>query len=109
MLPAAKPTCSGMVISGIATTGFVASTGAFLGIALVTTAATGCSALTSGIAISGVASTGLGATTSAFLVIFLAGLGFLVGALVATAATGCSAFAFGASFSEVVLGVFIMG
>jgi hypothetical protein len=39
----------------------------------------------------------------------LAGLGFLVGALVATAATGCSAFAFGASFSEVVLGVFIMG
>jgi hypothetical protein len=30
MLPAAEPTCSGMVISGIASTGLVASTGAFL-------------------------------------------------------------------------------
>jgi hypothetical protein len=82
-----------MVISGTtATTGFVVSTGAFLaifeaglgflGIALVVTAVTDCSDLTSVIAISGVASTGLGATTSAFLGVFMAGLGFLGGALV---------------------------
>jgi hypothetical protein len=80
----------------------------FLGIVFVTTAATGCSALTSGITISGVAATGLGATTSAFLGVFLAGAGFLEGTLVATAATGCSAFAFGAGFSGVDFGVFIM-
>ena len=119
MLPAAKPTCSGIVISGIATTGFVASTGAFLGvfgaglgflgIVLVATAATGCSVLTSGIAISGVAATGLGVTISAFLVVFLAGLGFLGGALVATAETGCSVFAFGAGFSGGGFGCFHKG
>ena len=119
MLPAAKPTCSGMVISGVASTGFVASTGAFLeifgaglgflGIALVTTAAKVCSALTSEIAISGAASTGLGAMASALLVVFLAGLGFLGGALVATVSMGCSAFAFGAGFSGVGFGVFIRG
>ena len=64
MLPAAKPTCSGMVISGVASTGLGATTSAFLGIflaglgflegALVSTAATGCSAFAFGAGFSGV-------------------------------------------------------
>jgi hypothetical protein len=63
MLPAAKPTCSGMAISGIATTGLEATTGAFLGvfgaglgflgIALVATSATGSSAFAFGAGFSG--------------------------------------------------------